>query len=93
MSAGGISGGGDDSNDIEYSVFASRTSEHITKDVTVATAKYSGVFSSPGYQKGNKNRRKARGRFGAVKIGNDTVAETWGFEKLTLDVKQIGRVL
>lgn len=93
VSAGGISGGGDDSNDIDFSVFSSRTSEHITKDVTAATAKYSGVFNSPGYQKGNKDRRKARGRFGAVKIGNDTAEETWGFEKLTLDVKQIGRVL
>ena len=93
ISAGGISGGGDDSNDIDFSVFSARTSEHITKDITVATAKYSGVFSSPGYQKGNKDRRKARGRFGAIKIGNDTATETWGFEKLTLDVKQIGRVL
>ena len=93
VSAGGVSGGGDDSDDIDFSVFAARTSEHITKDVTAATAKYSGTFSSPGYQKGNKDRRKARGRFGAVKIGNDTATETWGFEKLTLDVKQIGRVL
>ena len=93
ISAGGISGGGDDSNDIDFSVFSARTSEHITKDITAATAKYSGTFSSPGYQKGNKDRRKARGRFGAVKVGNDTATETWGFEKLTLDVKQIGRVL
>ena len=93
ISAGGISGGGDDSDDIDFSIFAARTSEHITKDITAATAKYSGTFSSPGYQKGNKDRRKARGRFGAVKIGNDTATETWGFEKLTLDVKQIGRVL
>ncbi len=90
VSAGGISGGGDDSDDVDFSVFAARTSEHITKNIT---AKYSGTFSSPGYQKGNKDRRKARGRFGAVKIGNDTATETWGFEKLTLDVKQIGRVL
>ena len=93
ISAGGISGGGDDSDDIDFSVFSARTSEHITKDITAATAKYSGTFNSPGYQKGNKDRRKARGRFGAVKIGNDTATETWGFEKLTLDVKQIGRVL
>ena len=93
ISAGGISGGGDDSNDIDFLVFSARTSEHITKDITAATAKYSGTFNSPGYQKGNKDRRKARGRFGAVKIGNDTATETWGFEKLTLDVKQIGRVL
>jgi len=93
VSAGGISGGGDDSDDIDFSVFSARTSEHITKDITAATAKYSGTFNSPGYQKGNKDRRKARGRFGAVKIGNDTATETWGFEKLTLDVKQIGRVL
>ena len=93
ISAGGISGGGDDSNDIDFSVFSARTSEHITKDITAATAKYSGTFNSPSYQKGNKDRRKARGRFGAVKIGNDTATETWGFEKLTLDVKQIGRVL
>ncbi|KKM74653.1 hypothetical protein LCGC14_1398160 [marine sediment metagenome] len=93
VSAGGISGGGDDSDDVNFSIFSARTSEHITKDITVATAKYSGTFSSPGYQKGNVDRRKVRGRFGAIKIGNNTITETWGFEKLTLDVKQIGRVL
>ncbi|MCK5608887.1 hypothetical protein KAR91_43845 [Candidatus Pacearchaeota archaeon] len=94
VSAGGESGGGEsDSNDIDFSVFTARTSENIIEDVTAATSKLSGTFNSPGYQKGNKDRRKVRGRFGAVKIGNDTAAETWGFEKLTVDIKQIGRVL
>jgi len=93
VSAGGESGGLSDSDDVEYSVYAARTSENVIEDVTAAASKLSGVFNSPGYQKGNKDRRKIRGRFGAVKIGNDTAAETWGFEKLTVDIKQIGRVL
>jgi hypothetical protein len=94
VSAGGESGGGEsDSDDIDFSVFTARTSENIIEDVTAGTSKLSGTFSSPGYQKGNKDRRKVRGRFGAVKIGNDTATETWGFEKITLDIKQIGRVL
>ncbi|MCK5607322.1 hypothetical protein KAR91_35895, partial [Candidatus Pacearchaeota archaeon] len=84
VSAGGESDGGEsDSDDIDFSVFAARTSENIIEDVTAAASKLSGTFSSPGYQKGNRDRRKVRGRFGAVKIGNDTAAETWGFEKLT----------
>lgn len=93
VSAGGESNGLSDSYDVEYSLYAARTSENVIEDVTAAASKLSGVFSSPGYQKGNKDRRKIRGRFGAVKIGNDTVEETWGFEKLTVDIKQIGRVL
>jgi len=93
ISAGGESSGLSDSNDIEYSVYTARTSENVIEDVTAAASKLSGTFSSPGYQKGNKDRRSVRGRFGAIKIGNDTAAQTWGFEKLTLDVKQIGRVL
>ncbi|KKN68768.1 hypothetical protein LCGC14_0447880 [marine sediment metagenome] len=96
ISAGGLSGGSEsDSDDVNYSIFAARTSENVIEAVEAspATPKYSGTFSSPGYQKGNKDRRKIRGRFGAIKIGNDTATETWGFEKLTLDVKQIGRVL
>ncbi len=92
VSAGGESGGLD-SDDIEYSLYAARTSENVIEDVTAAAYKLTSTFSSPGYQKGNIDRRKVRGRFGAVKVGNDTAAETWGFEKLTLDVKQIGRVL
>ena len=96
ISAGGAANGSEsDSDDIEFSVFAARTSENVIEAVKAVpqTPKYSGTFNSPGYQKGNIDRRKARGRFGAVKVGNDTVTETWGFEKLTLDVKQIGRVL
>lgn len=93
VSAGGESGGLSDSDDIDFSVFAARTSENIIEDVTAVASKLSGTFSSPGYQKGNKDRRKVRGRFGAVKIGNNIAGETWGFEKLTLDIKQIGRVL
>jgi len=94
VSAGGESSGSEsDSDDIDYSVYTARTSENIIEDVAAAASKLSGVFSSPGYQKGNKDRRKARGRFGAVKIGNNTVEETWGFEKLTVDIKQTGRVL
>jgi len=94
VSAGGESGGSEsDSNDIDFSVFTARTSENVIEDAAAGTSKLSGTFSSPGYQKGNKDRRKVRGKFGAVKVGNDTAAETWGFEKLTLDIKQIGRVL
>lgn len=93
VSAGGESGGLSDSYDVDYSLYAARTSENVIENVTAAAYKLSGVFNSPGYQKGNTDRRKIRGRFGAVKIGNGTVEETWGFEKLTVDVKQIGRVL
>ena len=94
ISAGGESGSSEsDSDDIDFSVYTARTSENIIEDVAAPASKFSGTFSSPGYQKGNKDRKKIRGRFGAIKIGNNTATETWGFEKLTLDVKQIGRVL
>lgn len=93
VSAGGELTGLSDSYDVEYSLYAARTSENVIEDVTAAASKLSGTFNSPGYQKGNKDRRKIRGRFGAIKIGNDTAAQTWGFEKLTVDIKQIGRVL
>ena len=95
ISAGGEANGSEsDSDDIEYSVFAARSAENIIENIKAVpqTPKYSGTFSSPGYQRGNIDRRKARGRFGAIQIGNDTVGETWGFEKLTLDIKQVGRV-
>ena len=93
VSAGGETNGLSDSDDIDYSVYAARSSENVIENVMAAASKLSGVFSSPGYRKGNMDRRKVRGRFAAVKIGNDTVTKTWGFEKLTVDVKKIGRVL
>ncbi len=94
VSAGGESDGSEtDSDDIDYSIYAERSSEKVIEAVSAGASKFSKIFSSPGYQKGNKDRRKIRGRFGAIKIGNDTATETWGFEKLVLDVKLIGRIL
>ncbi len=94
VSAGGGSGGSEsDSDDITYSVYSAKSSEEIIEKVSAGTSKLSGVFVGPGYNKGGRERRSARGRFGAIKVGNSTLAETWGLEKIRLGVRQIGRVL
>ena len=94
VSAGGKSGGSEsDSGDIDYSVYSSASSENVIEKVEAGTSKFSGTFSSPGYKKGGRERRSARGRFSAIKVGNDTALETWGFEKIRIDVKQVGRAL
>lgn len=96
ISAGGEANGSEsDSDDIDYLVFTARSAEHVIEDTKAdpQTPKLSGVFNSPGYRKGNIDRRGTRGRFGAIKIGNNTVGESWGLEKLTLSVGQKGKVL
>lgn len=95
ISAGGESGGTEtDSDDIDYTVYVGRSAAKILEDFDAASgARFTGTFTAPGLQKGNKTRKKARGRMAAVKLSNNTAGEGISFERLLLATKEAGRML
>ena len=95
ISAGGEADGTEtDSNDIDYAVHVGRSAAKVLEDVDAGTApRFSGTFTAPGLQKGNKSRKKARGRVAAVKLSNDTAGESISFERLLMDTAEAGRML
>ncbi|HEB26574.1 MAG TPA: hypothetical protein ENI05_02190 [Porticoccus sp.] len=95
ISAGGESGGTEtDSDNISYTVYVGRSAAKILEDVdAVSNARFSGTFTAPGLQKGNKSRRKARGRIAAIKLSNNTAGESISFETLLFNTKEAGRML
>ena len=95
ISAGGNTDGTEsDSDDIDYTVYTGRSAAQILEDVDAGSnARFTGTFTAPGLRKGNKTRRKARGRVAAVKLSNDTAAESMSFERLLIETKEAGRML
>jgi len=51
------------------------------------------TFTGPGRARGAKRRRGVRGAFAGIKVGNSTVSESWGMEKMILDAGAPGRRL
>ena len=93
VSAGGASGGSD-SNDIDCEVFVAWSAEEIIEKLTAATRvpNFSKTITAPGRSRGNSLRRKIRGVYAGLRLGNNTVGETWGFEQLIVDSKVSGRL-
>ena len=50
---------------------------------------FSGTITAPGRAK--RVRRRARGVFIAVRLGNDTADETWGLERVLAEIEPAGR--
>ena len=95
ISAGGESGGAlTDSDNITYTVYTGRSAAGILEDADAASnARFTGTFAAPGLQKGNKSRKKARGRVAAVKLSNNTADESISFERLLIDTSEAGRMM
>ena len=93
--AGGASGGSEtDSNDVTLKVWTEDVAETVIEDLEAGTSpKLVMTFTGPGRRHGGKKRRGVRGAYAGLKIGNDTVDQTWGFEKILLDGGAPGRRL
>ncbi len=93
ITAGGGSGGSQsDSDSISYDVFtgnsAAKVIERLSADTTPNIA---GIIGAPGRPRGGGVKRKVSGVYAGIKLQNNTVGETWGFEQLLIDMKQAGR--
>lgn len=82
---GGASGGSAaDSNSVAFGVYASESAEDVIElmDDAGAVPEFGGTFSMANTRRQKRRRQKARGRYGAIKLGNSANDETWGLEKL-----------
>jgi hypothetical protein len=88
--AGGASGGSyNDADGMSYEFHVGDDAEKLAESIKDgATARETGTFSTPGRQL--RVKRRVRGLWFGVKCYNNTAAETWGLNKLTFDVKQVG---
>lgn len=94
VSAGGASGGSEsDSNDIDFKVWTGLSAGDVTEKLIANTSpQIAGTVTAPGRRRGSAIRRKVRGAYLGLRLGNDTAAETWGLEKVILDLKGGGRI-
>jgi len=87
------SGSSADSNDITYKIFVGRSADSVIKNLIANSGqKVSGTITSPGRPHGSMKKRKVRGIFGAIRLHNSTAGQTWGFENLSLNTIQKGRI-
>ncbi len=93
ISAGGAAGGSQsDSDDIYFKVFTANVAEQILEKLNAdVNPNISGTIKAPGRQRGSSIKRKVKGIYAGIKIGNNTAAEKWAFEQLMLDFKPAGR--
>lgn len=84
ITGGGQSSGHTDSNDLAYKVFAANTAEEVMEKLDANTAPNISGTTNNASKKIFKDPRQIRGVYGAIRIGNNTVDQTWSFEKLVL---------
>lgn len=90
VTAGGKAGGTvPDSDDIAYAVFVGDDAETVMEKADAGTSIFSGTIPAPGRAK--RIRRKARGVFMAVRLGNSVADKTWGLERCLIELLPAGR--
>ena len=94
VTVGGLTGGSEtDSNNVDLKVWTGLSADAVTeKLIANSTPQIGGTVTAPGRRRGNKIRRKVRGAHLGLRVGNATAAQTWGLEKVILDVKKGGKI-
>jgi hypothetical protein len=87
VTGGDGAGGTNDSDTLYCKVFTEASAEKLIKDMTSgATPRYTRNIKVPAHMKGNADRRKVRGRYCGMVIGNDTAAESFALEQVTFNI-------
>jgi len=94
VSAGGLGAGSEaDSSDIDFKAWTGLSADEVTEKLIANTSpQIGGSTTMPGRRRGDTIRRKARGAYFGLRIGNDTASETWGLEKVLVNIKEKGRI-
>lgn len=91
--AGGATGGSEsDSSNVTYYVYVGDSPEEVIEKVTAGTYSLTGTLHGPGQQRGRKQRKTIRGKYGAIRLRNNTTGQTWGFEEIEMEVTPAGRL-
>lgn len=94
MSTGGRTGGSQaDSDDIYFKVFTALTPEGVMEKIIAdGVPRVGGTFIAPGRRANNRRMQKIDGAYLGIKIGNNTITESWSFEKIYGTVRPSGRI-
>ena len=93
VTTGGLSGGTRaDSNNVTFKVWTGASADEVVEKLKAnSTPEIGGIISAPGRGRGGYNRKSVRGMYGGIRVGNDTLSQTWGLEKLIIEGKKTGR--
>ncbi len=94
MSSGGRSGGSQsDSSDTYFKVYAELTPEGVMEKIIAdGIPNVGGTFTAPGRRTNNRRMQKIDGSYLGIKLGNNTIAESWSFEKFYGTIMPSGRI-
>jgi len=94
ISAGGATDGTEsDSDDITCNIFVGKSAEEVVEKMAAGTAPVFGkTIKAPGRNRGGVIGRKITGVYAGIKLQNNTLAQSWGFEQLLIDAKQSGKL-
>lgn len=92
--AGGKSGGSQaDSDDVYFKAYTSLTAENILEQIVAdGIPRVGGTFTAPGRRANNRRMQKIDGAYLGIKLGNNTLGQSWSFEKFYGRVKPSGRI-
>lgn len=90
---GGKSGGAEpDSNNLVWRIWAERAADTINEKLDAnVTPNLGGTFKGPGRRKGESTKRRVKGVYAGIKLRNNTLNESWAFEKMIVGVRPAGR--
>jgi hypothetical protein len=94
MSAGGRAGGSQaDSSDIYFKIYTGLTPEGVMEQIIAnGIPRVGGTFIAPGRRPNNRRMHKIDGAYLGIKLGNNTLGQSWSFEKFYGTVKPSGRI-
>lgn len=92
VAGGGSSSSQANSDNVDFKVYSARTSEKVIELATANTnPKIAGSFVGPGNIRGTTRRQVLRDIYMAFRLQNDAVDESWGFEEMSVYLKDSGR--
>ena len=90
---GAASGSEADSNNLTYKAWSGLSSDVVVeKLIANTTPQIAGTILAPGRNRGARKRKEIRGAYVGIRVGNDTDAQNWGLEKLTIEGVAKGRI-
>lgn len=82
-----------DSDNVTWRIWTDESADQINKKLASnATPNIGGTFQAPGRRKGGAVKRKVKGVYAGVKLRNNTLDESWSFEKMIVGTRPTGRV-
>lgn len=90
---GGASGGAEsDSDNVTWRLWTDDSADGINEKLDAnVTPNIGGTFTAPGRRRGQSVKRKIKGVYAGIKLRNNTVGESWAFEKMIVGTRSTGR--